>query len=163
MKFFKKPVYKFKELPFCIQNEVIRFGILCAIILFALVLYSIKIRTLIFIFYGVILLLIGIVAILFWYLKFAYDKVIYVEGTIIKIEDENNGINKKLKKTILKLTRPKCLLQLENGEVLSVAKTSRKMSKTGTYVRIYFIPDSLIETSNKRLFLNASLYVEILN
>ncbi len=161
MKIIKKPVYDIKELPTCIQNEIIKFSFILFFSIIAFSLFSLKTRNIQYLPYGAGLLVIGIAALLSWYSKFAYDKAIFVEGTLVKIEEGSDRIKDKFLKMFEKMVRPKYIIQLNDGTFLTVIKTSRKKVKAGAILRIYFIPSSLVETNNE-IILSSSLYMEIL-
>lgn len=162
-KLLKKPVYSFKELPEAIQSEVTKTLLIGGFCFILGLFFAIKSLTFAYFLYALLGIIIYFFLFLFmWYRYFIYDKVICYEGTIIEDGTRTSStVNRGVKK-FFNYTRKTYKLYLDNGITISVIKNGKKSCKSNLKVRIYVLPDSIIEKQDKTYLINQVLFTEIL-
>lgn len=161
MKKIKEMIFKtkFKELPAEIQLQIVSLSLLDLVLFIAGIATAIVSGSLEMLGY-VALIFLGFTAyVLYFVYFFVSNKAIVYEGFITEIGDENENVLKKAAKGMLRKTFN---IQTDDGDEYSVLKTSSKIKKKGSRVRVYTSAADVYQKSDGTKLINKVMYIEII-
>lgn len=154
---------KFKDMPTCIKDEVIKYLQLFAILILFTVFYSIRTLNIQFFIIGLLMLIALFCVFLLWYFPFAFGRVLVIEGIVTEIDDisDKKMTNSFFNPIVQRWVRMTYTLENEEGVSIRVTKTGNTVKKENTYVRL-FVPISDIYENKDEYIVNKVLFTEVI-
>lgn len=156
------PTFRYSELPECIQKVSFRTTLLCIFLLFFSLLFFTKLRLLSYFLYSLLLIVGLYIAFIFWYAQFAFNRAVYLEGTITDVKEQKPGINGVMGKFFSRMIALKMqyTLKTSDGLCIEIINNTGKRPAVGQQMRIFYLPSNLYSIQEDKIRLSGTLYTE---